>query len=81
MPQQIMCAVNNCHYWKQGNMCDANQIFVMSDSLADRLPDTVDALQASTVNATPASTCMETCCKTFVDKNSKAIRADGVIRQ
>ncbi len=25
-----MCEVNNCHYWKQGNNCGAEAIYVVS---------------------------------------------------
>ncbi len=30
MPKDVMCEVNNCTYWSQGNMCQADQIYVVS---------------------------------------------------
>ena len=77
---QIYCTVNNCHYWKKSNICDAAQILVVSDQFGASQPDTVDAPLASTLQATPTNTCMETCCKTFVDKNSGQMGVDGVIK-
>lgn len=32
MAKDVLCEVNNCHYWKQGNMCSAEQIYVISHS-------------------------------------------------
>jgi hypothetical protein len=30
MAQDVLCEVNNCHYWKQGNRCGAEAIYVVS---------------------------------------------------
>jgi hypothetical protein len=30
MPKNVMCEVNNCTYWGQGNLCQADQIYVVS---------------------------------------------------
>ncbi len=81
MNQEIYCSVNSCHYWSRGNRCVANKIIITADSLADRTPDSIDAMQASTAPATAARNCMETCCKTYVTKGSGLIRADGIRRQ
>jgi hypothetical protein len=75
-----MCSVSNCHYWTNGNICDASQIMVTSDQLAAEKPDRFDALQASTAAATPAGRCEQTCCKTFVRRGSDEIQVDGVQR-
>lgn len=80
MNQEIYCAVNNCHYWKSGNHCDAEKIVVVSDSFGASAPDAIDAPKAATIQPTPAGTCMETCCKTFVEKGSTQIDIDGVKR-
>ncbi len=32
MAQDVLCEVNNCQYWKQGNHCSAEQIYVVSHS-------------------------------------------------
>jgi len=38
MAQRIMCTVSNCHYWKDGNECAAEEILVTSDSFANYSP-------------------------------------------
>ena len=81
MNQEIYCSVNSCHYWSNGNHCKANKIFVVSDSLGAEMPDTYDVMQASTAPATPSETCMETCCKSFVHKNSGQKNVDSVYKQ
>lgn len=79
--QHIHCSVDNCHYWAQGNMCHANEILVTSDKMADSYPDRFDAPQAAQLAPTPVSTCMDSCCKTFVSRDSNKVRVDGVIDQ
>jgi len=76
----IRCTVDNCHYWHQGNTCNASEILVTSDSFGQTAADSVDAPQAANLNTTPVNTCLDTCCKTFVTKGSGQIRADGVTR-
>ncbi|MEW6663343.1 MAG: DUF1540 domain-containing protein [Bacillota bacterium] len=78
--QQIMCSVNNCHYWAKGNRCDANQIFITSDELVRQSPDRFDAPQAQNALPTPVKTCMETACKTFVHQGSPKTNTDGVVK-
>ncbi len=80
MPQHIHCIVSNCHYYGQGNKCLASEIVVVSDDFGAKQPDTMDATQASTFPPSKASTCMETCCKTFVPSDSNQIHADGVTK-
>jgi hypothetical protein len=55
---------------------------VTSDSIASQLPDSYDALQASTAEPTPASHIGETCCKTFAPKGTpdSALRSDQITR-
>lgn len=76
----IYCSINNCHYWTQGNVCKANEIMVTHDRLGSELPDNVDAHQHQQITASPAQTCMETCCKTFVQKGSQHVQSDGVYK-
>jgi hypothetical protein len=76
--QHIHCSVNNCHYWEQGNKCHANEIMVTADAIGASMPDQLDATQASTVSGTPVDHCMETCCKTFVQKGSDKTHVDGI---
>ncbi|MTI81797.1 MAG: DUF1540 domain-containing protein [Firmicutes bacterium] len=78
--QHIHCSVNNCHYWSTGNKCVANEIIVVNDAFGSQQPDHIDAGEAKQIEATPAGTCMETCCKTFVQKNSADINADNVYK-
>ncbi|PPA70951.1 DUF1540 domain-containing protein [Jeotgalibacillus proteolyticus] len=30
MAQDVLCEVNNCSYWKKGNKCSADAIYVVS---------------------------------------------------
>lgn len=30
MPKDVMCEVSNCTFWGQGNSCQADQIYVVS---------------------------------------------------
>ncbi len=78
--QSIRCSVNNCHYWKSSNICDADQIIVTSDSLGAAEPDSLDAPDYRQFQATPVKNCMQTCCKTFVEKGSGKEKADGVTK-
>jgi len=32
LEQNILCEVNNCHFWKNGNHCSAEEIYVVSHS-------------------------------------------------
>ncbi|MEH7379654.1 DUF1540 domain-containing protein [Bacillus sp. JJ1533] len=32
MAQDVLCEVNNCHYWAKGNKCSADSIYVVSHS-------------------------------------------------
>ena len=27
---EVLCEVSNCHYWGQGNLCNADAIYVVS---------------------------------------------------
>ncbi len=77
---EVYCTISNCHYWKNGNYCDANEILVTNDKLASSEPDRLDAPQASTLEHTPVGQCMDTCCKTFVPSGSGKENVDGVYR-
>ncbi len=78
--QHIHCTVSNCHYYGSGNKCHANEIVVVGDRFGHEQADNVDATQASTFPQTPAQTCMETCCKTFVPAGSDKTHVDGIIK-
>ncbi|MBS4216721.1 DUF1540 domain-containing protein [Bacillus sp. FJAT-49711] len=30
MADDVLCEVENCHYWAKGNRCSADQIYVVS---------------------------------------------------
>jgi hypothetical protein len=76
----IYCSVNNCHYWKKGNICHAGQIMVTSDEIGSSAQDSFDAPDHDQFDHTPVESCMETCCKTFVEKGSGNEKDDGVMR-
>jgi hypothetical protein len=76
--QHIHCSVNNCHYWGQGNKCDAEEILVTSDAIGAAYPDDFDCKQSNQLSPTPVDNCMSSCCKTFVPQNSDKIMADKV---
>ena len=75
--QHIHCLVDSCHYWSQGNMCQANEIMVTSDTFGSSQPEEVDAKRAKSLSPTPVDRCMETCCKTFISKDGKT-KVDGI---
>lgn len=79
--QQIHCSINNCHYWDDGNLCRADQILVTSDMMAKTLPQEINAPLAAQVTQTPVGDKVESCCKTFIQKNAYQQNADGVLRQ
>jgi len=72
--QHIHCTVSNCYYWDKGNVCLAKEILVTSDEVGARYPDSLDATNmmevAEEIGSISASSCMATCCKTFVDKSA-----------
>jgi len=79
--QHIHCIVNDCHYWNQGNMCQANEILVSTDEFGSKQPDHIDAATAKQLTPVAAGgSCMATCCKTYVSKGSDQIKADSVKR-
>lgn len=78
--KEIYCSVNTCHYWKNGNICDANEIMVTSDSMGAQAPDHFDAPDYQSFQQTPVDTCMQTCCKTFAPSGRGAENFDGVRR-
>jgi hypothetical protein len=80
MPRDVRCTVDTCHYWSNNNECHASQIVVTNDKFGAVEDDSVDATNISNSVRTPADTCMETNCKTFVNKNDSASRrrADNI---
>ena len=65
----VRCTIDNCNYWVPGNECQANQILITNDSVAAKLPDRYDAKEVDSIvnvmGESPATKCMDTCCKTF----------------
>lgn len=62
---RIRCSVSSCHYWMQGNYCEASSIMITSDAVPRETHHGIDASAISQVN-TPVNQCEETCCKTFI---------------
>ena len=80
MEQHIHCIVNDCQYWNQGNMCAANEILVSTDDFANQKPDRVDAKMATQLTPAAAGSCAATACKTYANKGSNKMKADGNMR-
>lgn len=60
----VGCTVNNCKYWTNGNMCNADQIMIQNDMDGGFSPNS----KLNNLSPTPASTIDETCCQTFKNK-------------
>lgn len=78
--QHIHCTIENCHYYQSGNKCVANEILVATDQFGAQQPDSKDANMASQYAAESVNECMDSCCKSFVHKDSQAAQADGIKR-
>jgi len=74
----VVCSIDNCHYWAEGNECMASQILITSDAVGRQEPESFDAPVAQSMARTPVHKCMETCCKTFMSKDSRNKYADDV---
>jgi uncharacterized protein involved in tolerance to divalent cations len=81
MTQNIKCSISNCHYWAQGNVCQATEILITSDTMAKNLANIVDAPYANQITETPVSKSQESCCKTFVMKSDYNQNFDSVFKQ
>lgn len=70
---EVHCTVKNCHWWDD-NYCAANSILITSDEVGAELPDSYDYEQTESIvqqfGETSAESCMDTCCKTFVEKRT-----------
>lgn len=60
----VNCTVSTCKYYKEGNLCTANQIVIQSDLEGGFPPNA----RLDSLKQTPASTIDETCCQTFKKK-------------
>lgn len=69
----MYCTVDNCHYWADGNHCTAEKILITSDKVGGDYPQAADVSSTADIvrqhGHTPAQNCMETCCKTFTDRD------------
>lgn len=79
--RNIRCSIVNCHYWGQGNRCQATEIMVTSDEMSNQLPDSIDAPMAGQITQTPVGKSSESCCHTFVNKQSFKQNLDGVMKK
>ncbi len=77
----VRCTINNCRYWTEGKGCIASEILITHDTIAKEEEESVDAPVASSIENTPAQTCMETCCKTFIPKGAPGYLRDDVSRR
>lgn len=77
----VRCTINNCHYWVEGKGCAASEILIAHDAMASEEGESVDAPMVDELENTPADKCMETCCKTFMSRDSGRRRQDDVSRR
>lgn len=57
----VHCTVNTCQYYKNGNLCTADNIVVQTDNAGGFSPNA----QLDSLDATPANSKDATCCQTF----------------
>ncbi|MEH6907773.1 DUF1540 domain-containing protein [Neobacillus drentensis] len=71
MPKvEVSCAISNCSFYGQGNVCTAEKIMVELDNHARY--DTEMSSELGEMNhVDQAGHSAETCCKTFKPKRSK----------
>jgi hypothetical protein len=67
---RIRCSVSSCHYWMQGNYCEASSIMITSDAVPRETHHGIDASAISQLN-TPVQQCEETCCKTYISHDDQ----------
>ncbi|WP_270172250.1 DUF1540 domain-containing protein [Paenibacillus sp. SYP-B4298] len=65
MPQGVKCSVSNCTFWKQGNLCNADQIAIDVDQHANLDTEFADEWDS---HRDTAKTSSVTCCHTFQPK-------------
>lgn len=80
MNQHIHCIVSDCHYYAQGNKCVANEILVATDQFGASQPEGVDATMAKQYSPQKAGTCMQTCCKSYIPKDSPYKQEDKITK-
>lgn len=77
---RIRCSVSNCHYWGQGNTCEASSIMVTSDAIPRETTHGIDSSAIGGLD-TPVNQCEQTCCKTFIsEKETDEHRVDDVYK-
>ncbi len=76
--QHIHCIIKDCHYYGQGNKCQAKEILVATDQFGENEADNVDCEMAAELTPQEAGSCMGTCCKTYVPTGSNKVTADKV---
>ncbi|MFV8830251.1 DUF1540 domain-containing protein [Alkalihalobacterium sp. APHAB7] len=69
MPKvEVSCAISNCTYYGEGNICTAEKIMVELDNHANYNTEMAEDLTEKN-HKDQASHSAETCCKTFKSKN------------
>lgn len=66
MPKGVKCSVSNCHFWAEGNSCNADQISIEVDGQSANAYDTEFAEEAGMQH--DAAKSAATCCETFQPK-------------
>lgn len=69
----VRCTVADCNFWGSGNVCDAREILITTEQVAQRYQADVGMQQLATileeVGETTAGTSRATSCKTFRPKS------------
>ncbi|MGI6035442.1 MAG: DUF1540 domain-containing protein [Limnochordia bacterium] len=58
---QVLCTVNNCRWWTEGNICEAPRILVTNAAQRETTDKSISA-------NTHVGSCQDACCRTFRDE-------------
>ncbi|MCG7407829.1 DUF1540 domain-containing protein [Paenibacillus sp. ACRRX] len=65
----VRCSVANCHFWGQGNLCQAESIQIDIDAHATKRISEEYAADLGELHQDQAATSSVTCCHTFKPKS------------
>lgn len=66
MPKGVSCSVSNCSFWKENNLCGANNIQIEIDSHStEKFSEEFSQELVGVVHQDHAKKSKETCCLTF----------------
>lgn len=63
---EIKCSVRSCHYWGQGQVCQADSIMVKNNKPGDIDDELANPdMELGSIGNVDANSSQETCCETF----------------